>query len=118
MCSSDLKILKMAGVVGHGGEDHKHPGSIEVHGSMDASGAEELAHDLRSAAGVDEEYANQPDERVAPVSAAVPSGNDLHKSKTQYKHSYKQSDNPMAMHEDVPIEQRLLDIYQKIKLRS
>ena len=112
------KILKMAGVVGHGGEDHKHPGSIEVHGSMDASGAEELAHDLRSAAGVDEEYANQPDERVAPVSAAVPSGNDLHKSKTQYKHSYKQSDNPMAMHEDVPIEQRLLDIYQKIKLRS
>lgn len=45
----------------------------------------------------DIEHANTPDERVEPMSAAVPSGNDLHKSKTMVPHGYQQGDNPHAM---------------------
>lgn len=52
----------------------------------------------------DIEHANTPDEQVEPMQAAVPSGNDLHKSKTMVPHGYHQGDNPHAME---GIEQRL-----------
>jgi hypothetical protein len=46
----------------------------------------------------DPEYVNSPREQVAPLSAAIPSGNDLHRSKRQYKKEYP-GDNPMAVAE-------------------
>ena len=46
----------------------------------------------------DPEYLNSPREQVAPVSAAIPSGNDLHGAKRAYKIS-QPGDNPMAVAE-------------------
>ena len=46
----------------------------------------------------DPEYVNSPREQVAPVSAAIPSGNDLHGAKRAYKIS-QPGDNPMAVAE-------------------
>jgi hypothetical protein len=42
------------------------------------------------------EYDNTPDEQVAPVSASIPSGTDLHKSKKSYP-KVAGADNPMAL---------------------
>jgi hypothetical protein len=66
-----------------------------------------------------DEYANEPDERTAPVSAVTASGNDMHKSKSMYKHSYKQSDNPMAIPENnTYLEARLARMLDKIKSKG
>jgi len=46
----------------------------------------------------DPEYVNSPREQIAPVSAAIPSGTDLNRSKRQYKKEYP-GDNPMAVAE-------------------
>ena len=46
----------------------------------------------------DPEYVNSPREQVAPISAAIPSGNDLHGAKRAYKIS-QPGDNPMAVAE-------------------
>jgi predicted RNA-binding Zn-ribbon protein involved in translation (DUF1610 family) len=87
-------ILKMAGMVG---AKKPEPQVISIGNDLD-------------------EYANEPDERTAPVSAVTASGNDLHKSKTMYKHSYKQSDNPMAVTEnDTYLEARLARMLDRIK---
>jgi hypothetical protein len=89
-------ILKMAGMVGKKPE----PQVISIGNDLD-------------------EYANEPDERTAPVSAVTASGNDLHKSKTMYKHSYKQSDNPMAIPENnTYLEARLARMLDKIKSKG
>ena len=44
----------------------------------------------------DIEYANTPDEQTAPVSAAIPSGTDLHRAKKSYSDKPYRGDNPMA----------------------
>ena len=61
-----------------------------------------------------EEYANEPDEVYGGIDAVTGSGNDLHKSKDMYKHSYQQGDNPMAMES---LKNRLGSLYQEIKNR-
>jgi hypothetical protein len=51
------ELLKNAGLGGHdyphieGGADMDHPGAIEVNGTMDAEGAEQLAQQIRQAMG-------------------------------------------------------------------
>jgi hypothetical protein len=47
----------------------------------------------------DIEYANTPNEKIGPVSAAIPSGTDLNRSKKQYRKEYP-GDNPMAVREE------------------
>jgi hypothetical protein len=97
--------------------------------TADGEAAEELASMLKMAGMVGkkpepqvvsigglDEYANEPDERTAPVSAVTASGNDMHKSKAMYKHSYKQSDNPMAIPEgNNYLEARLARMLDKIR---
>jgi hypothetical protein len=59
---------------------------------------------------VAEEYANEPEVKIAPTDAILSQGNDLNKPKSMYKHSYKGSDNPMAMKED-----KLFKLYDAMK---
>jgi hypothetical protein len=47
----------------------------------------------------DIEYANTPNEKIGPVSAAVPSGDDMHKAKKSYSDKPYRGDNPMAVQE-------------------
>jgi hypothetical protein len=56
------------------------------------------------------EYDNTPDEQVASVSAAIPSGTDLHKAKKSYP-KVAGGDNPMAL-EDKDLEESLWTNYQ------
>lgn len=46
----------------------------------------------------DIEYVNTPNEKIGPVDAAIPSGDDLNRSKKQYRKEYP-GDNPMAVAE-------------------
>jgi hypothetical protein len=48
----------------------------------------------------DIEYVNTPNEKIGPISAAIPSGDDLHKSKQSYSDKPYRGDNPMAVKED------------------
>jgi hypothetical protein len=48
----------------------------------------------------DIEYTNTPNEKIAPLSAAIPSGNDLHRSKKSYSDKPYRGDNPMAVREE------------------
>jgi hypothetical protein len=78
--------------------------------AIQAVGVTELPQDLESALaqGViepveeerDIEYANTPNEKIGPVSAAIPSGDDMHKSKQSYSDKPYRGDNPMAVKED------------------
>jgi hypothetical protein len=56
----------------------------------------ELPQDIEEERDV--EYTNTPNEKIAPLSAAIPSGADLNRSKKQYKKEYP-GDNPMAVKE-------------------
>jgi hypothetical protein len=69
------------------------------------------------ASEVEEEYANQPDERTAPVSAVTAGGNDLNKKKTMYKHNYRGGDNPMSIKEH-GVEARLARMLDRIKAKG
>ena len=48
----------------------------------------------------DIEYVNTPAEKIAPLSAAYPSGTDMHRSKKQYSSKPYRGDNPMAESKD------------------
>ena len=58
----------------------------------------------------DIEYANTPNEKTAPVSAAVPAGTDYHKAKKSYPKTAG-GDNPMALEEE-NLEEGLWTAYQ------
>lgn len=89
------QMLKMAGLGGAKAEpEQKH---IDV---VIGRGGEEVA----------EEFANEPNTETASTDAILSQGNDLNKPKSQYKHSYKGSDNPMAMKED-----KLFKLYNAMK---
>jgi ATP-dependent protease ClpP protease subunit len=90
------QMLKMAGMAGSRPEpEHKHIGVV-IGGSQE----------------VDEEYANEPDVKMASTRAIMQQGNDLNRPKTQYKHSYRGGDNPMSMKED-----KLFKLYDAMKSR-
>jgi hypothetical protein len=48
----------------------------------------------------DIEYVNTPNEKIGPISASIPNGDDLHKSKQSYSDKPYRGDNPMAVKED------------------
>jgi len=58
------------------------------------------------------EYANTPEEQVAPVSAAVPSGTDYHKVKKQDPATANKAANPLAEDEEENLEEGLWTAYQ------
>ena len=60
----------------------------------------------------DIEYANTPEEQVAPVSAAVPSGTDYHKVKKQDPATANKAANPLAEDEEENLEEGLWTAYQ------
>lgn len=62
----------------------------------------------------DIEYSNTPKETVFDLEAAIPSGDDLHKSKKMTPHGYKNGDNPLAMEEVKIMESKLLKKWQEI----
>ena len=110
-----LSMLKLAGMGDKmprvsDGVDMDHPGAIEIHGTMDADGAEQLASSLRSKLGNDEmmdedleeakkrrsRYSNTPDEEYQTVASITRQGNDLNREKKQFAKMPKAGDNPMA----------------------
>jgi len=94
-------MLRMAGM---GGEQQPEHHELKIAIPTDAS-------------EVEEEYANQPDERTAPVSAVTAGGNDLNKKKTMYKHNYRGGDNPMSIKEH-GVEARLARMLDRIKSKG
>ena len=64
-----------------------------------------------------DEYSNSPDEEYAGMSAAVPSGDDLHKSKRSFKHNYRGGDNPMSMPMHETLKYKLKNLYTEVKGR-
>jgi hypothetical protein len=64
---------------------------------------------------VDEEYANEPNTKVASTNSIMQQGDDLNKSKSMYKHNYRGGDNPMSMQEHTHIEARLARLLDQIK---
>lgn len=60
----------------------------------------------------DIEYANTPEEQVAPVSAAVPSGTDYHKVKKQDPATANKAANPLAEDKEENLEEGLWTAYQ------
>ena len=58
------------------------------------------------------QYDNTPEEQVAPVSAAVPSGTDYHKSKKQDPATANKAANPLAEDEEENLEEGLWNEYQ------
>ena len=49
----------------------------------------------------DIEHANTPNEKIAPLGAAIPSGDDLHRAKDSYSDKPFRGDNPMSVRETV-----------------
>jgi len=70
---------------------------------------------------VAEEYSNEPDTQVQPVSTQLRQGNDLNREKQQHKHSYRQGDNPMAMEDQqaaARLEKELMEELSALKVVS
>jgi len=99
----------------------------DINVSINASGEEDALKLMMKLAGVqavavqqeeaieeerDIEYVNTPKEQVAPVSAAVPSGTDYHKSKKQDPATANKAANPLAEDEEENLEEGLWTAYQ------
>ena len=124
-----LSMLKLAGMGDKprfntdDGVDLDHPGAIEIQGTMDADGAEQLARSLRSKLGSDEmmdedleeakkrrsRYSNTPDEEYQSVASITRQGNDLNREKRQYANKPRLGDNPMA--EGFSLEEQFEELY-------
>ena len=82
--------------------------------SCDACGASPCGcDDIMQEANGEHDWDNQPEEQYAPISASIPSGTDLHKSKDMVPHNYRGGDNPLAMKESA--EDRLWRQYERMK---
>jgi hypothetical protein len=85
----------------------------------DDMGHDDMGHDKGDADELElelDEYANSPDEEYAPISAAIPSGNDLNKPKRTFP-KVAGGDNPMntPMHET--LKYKLKNLYTEVKGR-
>lgn len=87
------------------------PGTKEVMADV-ADEIEDMADQLADKNEKKEEYANAPDEKVAGLDAAVPSGDDLHKEKGAYPKA-NGGDNAMRLKDD--LKSTLMQLYQSIK---
>jgi hypothetical protein len=129
-----LAMLKLAGMGDKprfntdDGVDLDHPGAIEIHGTMDADGAEQLAKQLRHASMSEQEmmdeakktrttkYKNTPDEEYQSVASITRQGNDLNREKRQYADKPKLGDNPMA--ESFSLEEQFETLYNSILVKE
>ena len=98
-------MLKMAGVVGH---DHGGMEQPEAH----ATGKIVLINPHANMMG--EAYANDPDEKYVDTDTITDQGADLNRKKKQFKHSYRQGDNPEA----IKLESRLQSLYDSLKVKK
>jgi hypothetical protein len=64
---------------------------------------------------MEEEYANEPDEKYASTDAIIRQGNDLNRPKAQYANKPKLGDNPMATESQLKLEGRLAAEYELLK---
>jgi len=126
-----LAMLKLAGMGDKhrfntdNGVDLDHPGAIEIHGTMDADGAEKLAKQLRHASMSKEEmmdeeretqYANTPAEEYETVDRIIRQGNDLNREKKQFANMPKAGDNPMAT--DYMLDEELLALLDSVLVKE
>ena len=97
--------------MGHDDMGHDDMGHDDMHDmGHDDSDADELELEI-------DEYANSPDEEYAPISAAIPSGDDLNKPKKSFKHNYRGGDNPMSMPMHETLKYKLKNLYTEVKGR-
>jgi hypothetical protein len=129
-----LSMLKLAGMGDKprfntdDGVDLDHPGAIEIHGTMDADGAEQLAKQLRHASMSEQEmmdeakkdrttkYKNTPDEEYQSVASITRQGADLNREKRQYAGKPRLGDNPMA--ESFSLEEHFETLYNSILINE
>jgi len=85
--------------------------------SCDTCGASPCGcDDIMQEANGDHDWDNQPEEHYAPISASIPSGTDLNRSKDMVKHNYRGGDNPLAMKDmNESAEDRLWRQYERMK---
>jgi hypothetical protein len=69
---------------------------------------------MEASGSVQEEYANEPEEEYQTVDSIIRQGDDLNREKQQYKHSYRNSDNPMAME----LDEELASLLDSILVRE
>jgi hypothetical protein len=93
--------------------DRDHDDSSDMGDMLDMGHDEEDADELELEL---DEYSNSPDEEYAGMAAAVPSGDDLHKSKQSFKHNYRGGDNPMNMQHE-SLKYKLKNLYTEVKGR-
>ncbi|CAB4133069.1 hypothetical protein UFOVP257_42 [uncultured Caudovirales phage] len=66
---------------------------------------------------MEEEYANEPEEEYQTVDSIIHQGNDLNREKRQFKHSYRNSDNPMAINE-FSLDEALEEMLESVKVKE
>jgi len=106
-----------------------HPGAIEIHGTMDADGAEQLARSLRSKLGSDEmmdeereikdPYANTPDEKYGKPETQFIGGDGEVAGKEKGMHaggSARFSDNPLTV--DQMLDEEWSALYDSILVKK
>jgi hypothetical protein len=64
---------------------------------------------------MEEEFANEPDEKYASTDVIIRQGNDLNRPKAQYADKPKAGDNPMATESMLKLEGRLAAEYELLK---
>jgi len=129
-----LSMLKLAGMGDKmprvsNGVDMDHPGAIEIHGTMDADGAEQLARSLRSKLGSDEmmdeereikdPYANTPDEKYGKPETQFIGGDGEVAGKEKGMHaggSARFSDNPLTV--DQMLDEEWSALYDSILVKK
>jgi hypothetical protein len=93
-----------------GADDHDHGDMPGMLGGGDDD-PEPMKMIMKKEPVLGDEYANSPDELVAPMGAAVPGGDDLHKPKGAYP-KVAGGDNPMALEN---LKSRLNSMYERVK---
>lgn len=92
-----------------GDDDHVHHGNDDP--IIKVLGKKEPMLGDASGGGFDD-ATTEPNTLTAPVHAAIPSGDDLHKSKDSFSDKPYRGDNPMAVEN---IKNRLSSLYEEIK---
>jgi peptidoglycan hydrolase-like protein with peptidoglycan-binding domain len=116
----DLMMILQNLESGSGQEEMPHPDELE----LDIKGMDH-PHDHTQKHGeedniifgndVEEEYANEPDEMYAPVSAVTPTGNDMH-SKGEERPKVNGGGNPYAVTAE-GLQRQLQNLYKEVKSR-
>jgi hypothetical protein len=109
------QMLKMAGILNHGEHSEMHDEPHDEMGGVHApiaTGKIVLVHPQGDMMG--EAYANDPDEKYVDSDTITDQGADLNRKKKQYKHSYRQGDNPEA----IKLEEKLSRLYNDLKVRK